>query len=130
MAENWIDQVPGATRTVKDRESGAPLILDDKGHAWREDPDHPGTPQDIGKWMPSLMDVMQNPEKESKTTQDFSEPSRIAPTKPVQSEGSKGPEPGSDKFDGPVFNAPETEIKGKKPQRKPLFRSMSMPKRK
>ena len=64
MAENWIDQVPGATRTVKDRESGAPLILDDKGHAWREDPDHPGTPQDIGKWMPSLMDVMQNPEKE------------------------------------------------------------------
>ncbi len=120
----WHTKVPKARGFVKDRETGDPLVLDERGDAWRQNPDKPGEAQKVGRYMPSLWEMIDKKKQESKQVElppievNVEAPQKPVPMKstpmPPPKARAKGKEGGSDSQGNPIFEGPETEIKPSK----------------
>lgn len=128
----WHSKVPKARGFVKDRETGNPLVLDEAGDAWREDPDKPGVAQKVGRYMPSLWEMIDKRKQESKQVDlppievvGEAPPPKIqmkATPMPPPKAGAKGKAGGGKELDeqgNPVFKGPETEIRAEAPREVP-----------
>ena len=113
---NWHSKVPKARGFVKDRETGDPLVLDEEGNAWRQDPDKPGVAQKVGRYIPSLWEMIDKRKQESKQVE--LPPVEVEAKRPVEVKEVPMPSrmPPASKG-GPIFEGPETEIKPRRKKR-------------